>query len=148
MQVTFVGTATKSDPEMVKRIACHQEERPDRWHLAEVPLDLDLLLQETHTFPTQILLIDCLTLWLNNQMYEYPEQDFQVLFNDFIDALNACNCDIFLVANEVGLGVIPMGELSRKFVEQSGWLNQAIAARADKVTFIAAGLPLYLKTTH
>lgn len=112
-----------------------------------MPLDLNLLLAETEFLPKQILLIDCLTLWLNNQLFEYPEQNFNTLFSELLSALQACKCDIFLVANEVGLGVIPMGEVSRTFVDQAGWLNQALAASVDKVTFIAAGLPMTLKDT-
>ncbi|MFT6991896.1 MAG: adenosylcobinamide kinase/adenosylcobinamide-phosphate guanylyltransferase [Paraglaciecola sp.] len=147
LPVTFIATATSTDPEMAQRIAYHKLERPDHWRLAEVPMDLSLLLVETAFLPKQILLIDCLTLWLNNQLFEYPEQNFKVLFSELLDALQACPCDIFLVSNEVGLGIIPMGEVSRKFVDQAGWLNQALAARVDKVTFIAAGLPMTLKGT-
>lgn len=145
LPVTFVATATASNPEMAQRIAYHQAQRPDYWRLAEVPMDLNLLLAETEFLPKQILLIDCLTLWLNNQLFEYPEQNFRVLFSDLLDGLQACKCDVFLVSNEVGLGIMPMGEVNRKFVDQAGWLNQALAARVDKVTFIAAGLPMTLK---
>jgi adenosylcobinamide kinase/adenosylcobinamide-phosphate guanylyltransferase len=147
LPVTFVATATASDPEMAQRIAYHEAERPDHWRLAEVPMDLNLLLAETEFLPEQILLIDCLTLWLNNQLFEYPEQNFKILFSELLDALQACKCDIFLVSNEVGLGIIPMGEVSRQFVDQAGWLNQGLAARVDKVSFIAAGLPMTLKDT-
>lgn len=147
LAVTFVATATASDPEMAQRIADHKRERPDHWRLAEVPLDLNLLLAETESSPKQILLIDCLTLWLNNQLFDYPEQNFNTLLSELLSALDACKCDIFLVSNEVGLGVIPMGEVSRTFVDQAGWLNQALAAMVDKVTFTAAGLPMTLKDT-
>jgi adenosylcobinamide kinase/adenosylcobinamide-phosphate guanylyltransferase len=145
LPVTFVATATASDPEMAQRIAYHQAERPDYWRLAEVPLDLNLLLAETEFSPKQILLIDCLTLWLNNQLFEYPQQNFKILFSELLDALQTCKCDIFLVSNEVGLGIIPMGEISRSFVDHAGWLNQALAASVDKVTFTVAGLPMTLK---
>ena len=147
LPVIFVATATASDPEMAQRIAYHEAERPDNWRVAEVPMDLNLLLAETEFLPKQILLIDCLTLWLNNQIFEYPDQNFKILFSELLDGLNACKCDIFLVSNEVGLGIIPMGEVSRTFVEQAGWLNQALAASVDKVTFTAAGLPMTLKDT-
>jgi adenosylcobinamide kinase/adenosylcobinamide-phosphate guanylyltransferase len=80
-------------------------------------------------------------------LFEYPEQNFKILFSELLDALQNCKCDIFLVSNEVGLGIIPMGEVSRTFVDQAGWLNQALAAKVDKVTFIAAGLPITLKDT-
>jgi adenosylcobinamide kinase/adenosylcobinamide-phosphate guanylyltransferase len=147
LPVTFVATATASDPEMAQRIAYHEAERPNNWRVAEVPMDLNLLLAETEFLPKQILLIDCLTLWLNNQLFEYPEQNFKILFSELLEALKACKCDIFLVSNEVGLGISPMGEVSRTFVDQAGWLNQALAASVDKVTFTAAGLPMTLKDT-
>ena len=97
LPVTFVATAMASDPEMAQRIAYHEAERPNHWRLAEVPLDLNLLLAETEFLPKQILLIDCLTLWLNNQLFEYPEQNFKTLFSELLSALQACKCDIFLV---------------------------------------------------
>jgi adenosylcobinamide kinase/adenosylcobinamide-phosphate guanylyltransferase len=112
-----------------------------------VPLRLNLFLEETEVLPKQILLIDCLTLWLNNQLFEYPEQNFESLFSELLSTLKTSKCDIFLVSNEVGLGVIPMGEVSRTYVDQAGRLNQALAACADKVTFTAAGLPMTLKDT-
>ena len=108
-------------------------------------MELKALLAATNQLPKQILLIDCLTLWLNNQLFESPEQNFKTLFIDLVDALKASQCDIFLVCNEVGLGIIPMGKISRIFVDQAGWLNQTLAANVDKVTFIAAGLPMTLK---
>lgn len=145
LPVTFIATATASDTEMTQRIAHHKAERPAHWRLAEVPIDLNLFLTGSTFLPKQILLIDCLTLWLNNQLFEYPEQNFKHLFGELISALKACQCDIYLVSNEVGLGIIPMGKISRTFVDQAGWLNQTLAANADKVTFVAAGLPLILK---
>ncbi|WP_340677471.1 bifunctional adenosylcobinamide kinase/adenosylcobinamide-phosphate guanylyltransferase [Paraglaciecola sp.] len=140
--VTYVATATAIDPEMAARISRHQQERPRDWLLAEIPLDLTAFVSQHQG---SILLIDCLTLWLNNQLYHYPEQDFAGLFTGLCNVLKNSQVDIILVANEVGLGVIPMGAISRQFVDQAGWLNQAIARCADKVTLVAAGLPLILK---
>jgi adenosylcobinamide kinase/adenosylcobinamide-phosphate guanylyltransferase len=140
--VTYVATATAMDTEMSKRIARHQQERPADWELAEVPLNLADFVRNNKR---PILLIDCLTLWLNNQLHHNTEQDFSLLFSDFSAALTTSPAAIFLVANEVGMGIIPMGELSRQFVDQAGWLNQAIASCADHVTFVAAGLPMPLK---
>lgn len=143
--VTFVATATVTDKEMASRIAHHKAERPVEWQLAEVPLQLAGFIQQQQTNAKQILIVDCLTLWLNNQLFEHPEQDFKKLISELVKGLKNCTCDVFLVANEVGLGVIPMGEISRQFVDLAGWLNQALAAQADKVTFVAAGLPMTLK---
>jgi adenosylcobinamide kinase/adenosylcobinamide-phosphate guanylyltransferase len=145
LPVTFVATATPLDPEMAQRIVHHQAERPATWGLAEVPLNLSVWLTETQSQPKKVLIIDCLTLWLNNHLFEFPEQDFDTLFRKLVDALKASPCDIFLVSNQVGLGVIPMGELTRKFVDQTGWLNQLLAKHVDKVTLVTAGLPMTLK---
>ena len=91
------------------------------------------------------MLTDCLTLWLNNQLYHYPDQDFTALFSALTDVLSTRTGPTFVVANEVGLGVIPADAVSRRFVDLAGWLNQAVALAADNVTFVAAGLPLSLK---
>ncbi len=149
--VTFVATATATDTEMAKRIMRHQQERPAHWALAEVPLNLTEYIEQysdkgvTKDSEQAILLIDCLTLWLNNQLYHQPQQDFGMLFQGFIQALRASKSSVIMVANEVGLGIIPMGDVTRKFVDQAGWLNQAVASIADQVTFVAAGLPMALK---
>lgn len=144
--VTYVATATALDKEMADRIQRHQEDRPTHWQLAEVPLALTQYLARVSQTSKPILLVDCLTLWLNNQLYQAPDQDFGALFDELITALQQSSADIILVANEVGLGVIPMGEISRAFVDQAGWLNQRIAHIADEVTFVAAGLPMPLKS--
>lgn len=143
--VQYVATATAIDAEMQARIARHQAMRPNDWQLVEVPLLLAEHIQAQSDHQSQVMLIDCLTLWLNNQLYADPEQNFADLFAALLQALNSSDQHIILVANEVGLGVIPLGQVSRQFVDQAGWLNQAIAKIADKVTFIAAGLPMHMK---
>jgi adenosylcobinamide kinase/adenosylcobinamide-phosphate guanylyltransferase len=144
LPVVYIATATALDEEMARRIEHHQHNRPSDWHLRECPLDLSAALQEETQQP-QTILVDCLTLWLNNQLFEYPEQDFSALFEELVNSLNANNANVIFVANEVGLGIIPLGEVSRKFVDEAGRLNQQLAQIADKVFFIAAGLPLVLK---
>ena len=146
LNAVFVATATASDDEMVARIERHKQERGEHWQLREVPLDLVNELNNANE--KDLLLIDCLTLWLNNQLYLRPEDDPALATQQLTDALNGCQASVLLIANEVGLGVIPMGEVSRIFVDQAGWLNQAIGRIADRVTFVAAGLPLELKGSH
>ena len=143
LDCTFVATATALDDEMAARIQRHQQERSQYWQLAEVPLALEDYFVKAEG--AGVVLVDCLTMWLNNQLYHYPDQDFAVLFRRLIAAMQNSRRQIVLVANEVGLGVIPMGEITRRFVDQAGWLNQAVAAAADRVTLITAGLPLTLK---
>lgn len=144
LPVTYIATATALDEEMAARIEHHQHNRPSEWRLRECPLNLAAALQEETQQP-QTILVDCLTLWLNNQLFEYPEQDFSALLDALVNSLSANNANIILVANEVGLGIIPLGEVSRKFVDEAGRLNQQLANVADKVLFVAAGLPLKLK---
>ena len=146
LPVTYIATATVLDEEMATRIEHHQHNRPSEWRLRECPLDLAAPLQE-ETQHAQTILVDCLTLWLNNQLFEHPEQDFSVLFDALVNSLSASNANVIFVANEVGLGLIPLGEVSRKFVDEAGRLNQQLALIADKVLFVAAGLPLALKDT-
>lgn len=146
LPVVYIATATALDEEMTARIEHHQHNRPSEWRLRECQLDLVTALQE-ETQQSQTILVDCLTLWLNNQLFEYPEQDFSALFDTLVNSLNTNNANVILVANEVGLGIIPLGEVSRKFVDEAGRLNQRLAQIADKVLFVAAGLPLTLKDT-
>ena len=146
LPVVYIATATALDAEMTLRIEHHQQQRPNEWRTRECPLNLAAVLQEEIQQPHTIL-VDCLTLWLNNQLFEYPEQNFAHLFDELIATVTAAStsANIILVANEVGLGIIPLGEISRKFVDEAGRLNQRLAQVADKVVFVAAGLPLVLK---
>lgn len=142
--VLYIATATASDAEMTVRIAHHQQQRPAHWQVRECPLELIAALSEEAQKP-QTILVDCLTLWLNNQLFHFPVQDFSELFDELVKQLESAKADIIFVANEVGLGIIPLGEISRTFVDEAGRLNQRIAQVADNVLFVAAGLPLVLK---
>ena len=156
----FIATAEAFDDEMSERIQRHQQERGSDWLLSEVPLTLadhlgaiaaqEIAAQEIAAQKhAQIVLVDCLTLWLNNQLYHRPDQDVEQMRSTLVEAVGEfggrSQSDLVLVANEVGLGIVPMGEVSRVFVDQAGWLNQALAQVADQVTFVAAGLPMTLK---
>lgn len=145
LPVTYIATATALDSEMVARIAHHQQRRPKHWLTHECPLELvALLAKEAQT--KQTILVDCLTLWLNNQLYTNAQQDFSALFSQLIAATENALADIIFVSNEVGLGIIPMGEITRQFVDEAGRLNQTLAQAADDVIFMVAGLPMTLKT--
>lgn len=140
--VLYIATATVIDDEMAKRIERHRLDRPQSWQVIESPLELAQAINDNTSAKT--LLVDCLTLWLNNHLYEKPEQDFQTLFKELIEAAKQAEHIIF-VANEVGLGVIPMGELSRRFVDEAGRLNRQLAQAADRVVFVVAGIPQVIK---
>ncbi len=143
----YVATAIAFDDEMKKRIKHHQISRGNSWVEHECPTQLpELVAQFT---ASDVVLIDCLTLWLNNVIYndgnDITEQEIQHTVERLVLALERSSATILLVSNEVGLGVIPLGEVSRLFVDHAGWMNQAIARVAEKVTFVAAGLPMPLK---
>lgn len=146
LPVVYLATATASDTEMAERITHHQQNRPAEWRLRECPLNLIETISEEGK-QSQTILVDCLTLWLNNQLFQNPQQGFPILFTQLLDAASNSKAQIIFVANEVGLGIIPLGEITRKFVDEAGRLNQMLAQQADKVFFIAAGLPLSLKDT-
>lgn len=136
----FVATAKASDGEMADRIARHQEERGADWELIEAPLDLASVVRGAGG---KTLLIDCLTLWLSNLMAAGREPEAETFA--LIAALGEAESPVILVSNEIGLGLVPMEPLSRRFRDEQGRLNQRIAAAATRVEFIAAGLPLRLK---
>ncbi len=142
--VLNIATAQAFDTEMAERIKKHQQDRPAHWQLAEVPYELTEYLQNDIK-NKKVILIDCLTLWLNNQLFKYPDQNIETCFEQFKQTLLSLSCDIILVSNEVGLGVVPNGKVSRQFVDEAGRLNQLIARIAHEVVFLAAGLPLHLK---
>lgn len=144
LAVTYVATATAGDGEMAARIAQHQARRPAHWNIVEEPLRLALALQQ-HAAPERCLLVDCLTLWLTNLLCAKDEELFQRERAAFLEVLPALPGRIILVSNEVGMGIVPLGELSRRFSDEAGWLNQETAKICEHVTLMVAGLPYSLK---
>lgn len=144
LAVTYVATAQALDPEMQNRIAHHQNQRPAHWSLIEEPLFLAKTLQKIDR-PNQIILVDCLTLWLTNLLLldDQNVQEFEC--EQLIDVLPKLQSEIILVSNETGLGVVPLGEISRRFVDEAGRLHQVLGQIADKVVFCVAGFPMILK---
>lgn len=136
----FVATAQALDDEMADRIARHQQERGAEWDLIEEPLDLVGVISGTRH---GVLVIDCLTLWLSNLIHH--DRDLAGETTRLIAALGRARADIVLVSNEVGLSIAPVNTLARRFRDEQGRLNQAVAAASDRVEFIAAGLPLVMK---
>jgi adenosylcobinamide kinase/adenosylcobinamide-phosphate guanylyltransferase len=145
LAVTYIATADPADlaedKEMTARIAHHQAQRPVEWLLVEEPLHLATLLK-TLAAPNRLLLVDCLTLWLSNLLHKGDVlKETQAL----LDVLPTLPGHIVLVSNEVGMGIVPLGELTRRYTDEAGRLHQRVAAIADSVTFVAAGIPLQLK---
>lgn len=138
----FVATAEAGDAEMAERIAAHRAERGASWATIEEPLDLPAVLRR-HAGDRRPILVDCLTLWLSNLMHR--DRDIAEATAALLAALEDRGSETVLVTNEVGLGIVPDNALARRFRDAQGTLNRRIAARADRVIFMAAGLPLVLK---
>ncbi|MBR9884882.1 MAG: bifunctional adenosylcobinamide kinase/adenosylcobinamide-phosphate guanylyltransferase [Oceanospirillales bacterium] len=141
-EVVYIATAEARDGEMSERLAMHRARRPSSWQTVEEPLALPEVIRSRQGEGI-CLLVDCLTLWVTNLLL--ADRDMQVHRETLLSALEAAKGEIILVSNETGMGVVPMGELSRRFVDESGWLHQAVAAQADQVVLMVAGLPLVVK---
>ncbi len=139
---TYVATAEARDDEMRERVAEHQARRDAGWTTADVPIELSATITNAGSAP---VLIDCLTLWLSNLMER--DLDLDAAFAALESALAKRAAVTVLVSSEVGLGIVPDNRLARRFRDAAGRLNQRIAARADRVVLMVAGLPLYAKGT-
>ncbi|WP_112321319.1 bifunctional adenosylcobinamide kinase/adenosylcobinamide-phosphate guanylyltransferase [Oceanibium sediminis] len=137
----YLATAEAFDGEMRERIERHKAERGTGWRTVEAPLDIAPAI--AGCAGEEVLLIDCLTLWLSNLMH--AEREVEAETEALISALGKAPCPVLLVSNELGLGLVPETPLGRRFRDAQGWLNQQVAAVADRVEFVAAGLPLALK---
>lgn len=156
LRVIYIATAQALDGEMRQRIAHHQARRPAEWGLVEAPLELARTLRE-NAAPDVCLLVDCLTLWLTNMLFagEAARQAeagevvncprFSGEIQSLIDILPTLPGRIIMVSNEVGWGLVPMAAVSRLFADEQGRLNQRVATVSERVTLVAAGLPLVLK---
>ncbi len=138
----YLATATAGDAEMAERIARHRARRGTGWTTVEEPLAIGATLA-AEAGPGRVVLVDCLTLWLSNLVA--CGKDPEVATAGLIEALDGLGGPAIFVSNEVGMGIVPEGALARAFRDHAGQLNQAVAARAERVIFVAAGLPLILK---
>lgn len=143
----YVATAEALDLEMQERIATHKKARGKHWACAEEPLEIARLIQRAdQLYPARdVLLIDCLTLWLNNVLAKEGARFFDRRRKNLLKAVRASKKSLIMVSNEIGLGIVPDNDLGRQFRDLAGRLNQDLAAVADTVLFIAAGLPVVLK---
>ncbi len=144
LEVVYFATATGGDDEMNQRIQKHRQSRPDHWRLVEEPLELpQRLLREAAS--GRCLLVDCLTLWVSNLLCQQQPDYMASQLDQLVEVLPQLPGALILVTNEVGMGIVPMGQLSRQFQDHSGILHQRLAQVCDRVTLTVAGLPLQLK---
>ena len=142
-EAVYIATGWAGDEEMSARITRHREQRPQSWLTVEEPCALGKAL-ETHAAINRFLIVDCLTLWLAN-LLEQGDARFQQERVALLDTLPALPGTLCLVSNEVGLGIVPINPLARRFVDEAGWLHQDLAQLCERVVWIAAGLPQILK---
>lgn len=141
-RLRFIATAQAFDGEMRERIARHRADRDGRWRTIEAPIDPAGAILRADA-EDAVLLVDCLTLWASNLLL--AEADADAALSALVSAIGGVRGRIILVSNEVGLGIVPDNGLARRFRDIAGTVNQAVAAAADRVHFVAAGLPLILK---
>ncbi|HEY8023499.1 MAG TPA: bifunctional adenosylcobinamide kinase/adenosylcobinamide-phosphate guanylyltransferase [Burkholderiaceae bacterium] len=153
--VIYIATAQAADGEMAERIALHRAQRNALWTTVEETHALGAAI-ETRSAPECVILVDCVTLWLSNLLFDkaanYPEvgpitppERFHCERESLLVALQKARGDVILVSNEVGSGIVPSGAVSRWFVDEAGRLNQDLARICDRALLIVAGLPLALK---
>ncbi|MCH9829727.1 MAG: cobyric acid synthase [Gammaproteobacteria bacterium] len=143
-EVVYIATAQARDAEMRARIDHHRESRPEHWTTLEEPLALARVLRK-HAANGRCLLVDCLTLWLSNLLCNEDAKLADREIEALLECLPALNGEIILVSNETGLGVVPTGELTRRYIDQAGRLHQALATLCERVVFVTAGIPRTIK---
>ncbi len=169
----FMATSVPTDQEMDARVVKHQKERGDDWITAEVPIEIPAKIRELSTEQTlpfadqmistnnkvdmcdkskteaDVILVDCLTLWVSNLMFDnFDDDGVFKMTQELQDALEHSSLPIFLVSNEVGMGVVPENSLARRFRDMAGMVNQKIAQTADQVIYMVAGIPMIIKTQN
>jgi adenosylcobinamide kinase/adenosylcobinamide-phosphate guanylyltransferase len=148
LPVTYIATAQVWDEEMAARIRHHQDRRPAHWCLVESPFYLSQAIAE-RAASGHCVIVDCLTLWLAQWICPDckppQERTWEEERAAFLELLPTLPGKIILVSNEVGMGIVPLGEINRRFQDEQGRLNQVVAAACEQVRFVAAGLPLNLK---
>ncbi|VAW97236.1 Adenosylcobinamide kinase / Adenosylcobinamide-phosphate guanylyltransferase [hydrothermal vent metagenome] len=150
LQAVYIATATAGDPEMADRILKHQQQRGSHWQNIEEPVKLLDTLQSSVNHKSYVL-VDCLTLWLSNLLLiDYPESQDKIVaiekkIHGLCQLIKTLDGDVVFVSNEVGLGIVPMGELSRQFCDLAGVLHQQLAAQCDRVILMVAGIPQIIK---
>tara|TARA_Y100001951_G_scaffold52640_2_gene41735 strand:+ start:2951 stop:3472 length:522 start_codon:yes stop_codon:yes gene_type:complete len=146
--LVYIATATAGDSEMAERIAHHRQQREGGgWKTIEAPEQLADAIA-AHASDGSCVLVDCLTLWLSNWLMKDDDALWQRVRAEFLYGIQRAPGQLILVSNEVGQGVVPMGALSRRFVDEAGRLHQELAAVSERVVLVTAGLEQVLKAPH
>lgn len=141
----FIATCVPYDAEMKDRVRRHQEERGGKWRSVDAPLALPEAI-DRQCDTADVIVIDCLTLWMNNLiMDDRTDEEVLAQVEQLKDALAKARCPVFIVSNEVGTGIIPENQLARRFRDLTGFTNQRMAACADQVVWMVAGIPVKIK---
>lgn len=152
VNVTYVATAQALDQEMQHRISLHRAERPATWRTLEAPAGLAQALHGQDA--SDVLVIDCMTLWLSNALLKDFREDaptaplptWQAERDKFLEWLSLARVEVLLISNEVGGGIVPLAPMARRFQDEQGRLNQMLAAACDEVTLVVAGIAVPIKT--
>ena len=144
LDVVYVATAQVRDAEMQRRIARHQAHRPAHWRVIESGHDLAQVLQQQAS-AERCVLVDCLTLWLTQLLCDLSEAELRREVEALLSVLPALPGQIILVSNETNMGIVPLGELSRRYCDEAGRLHQQVAALCERVILTVAGMPLFVK---
>ena len=148
-QVTYIATSQIWDDGMAERIAKHRAQRPTHWHLIEEPIEVAQKLRDiASNKPDQAVIIECCSLWVTNLLCQEPPLNIDENIEQLLQAVHTFPSPLVLVSAEVGLGILPMNELARRYADEIGILNQRLAKLCDQVTLVAAGLPLTLKSAE
>lgn len=146
LNVTYIATATADDLAMQQRIKHHQQHRPTHWQTIEEPIHLAKQLQQ-YCLDNQCVLVDCLTLWLTNLLMKDDEALLKSEITALLAILSNIKGELIIVSNETNMGIMPLGDLTRRYCDEIGLLHQAIASVSDTVVLTIAGLPHILKGT-
>jgi len=142
--ITLIATGTPLDDEMAARIEAHRLSRPGNWSVVEEPMQLGAALR-AEAAPSRLVIVDCLTMWLSNLLCGEDPAALQRESRDLFETLPSLPGHCVLVGNEVGLGIMPINALARRFADEAGILHQRLAVLCDRVVFMVAGLPLAVK---
>lgn len=141
----FIATLVPQDPEMEERIRRHQKERSPNWKTIETPIHLPEAINE-HSRQASVIVVDCLTIWLSNLLMETDDSEtINLQIQKLTQTLEATQCPVYLVSNEVGTGIVPENRLARLFRDLAGFANQCVAACSDRVVWMVAGIPVTVK---